>query len=237
MRLVSHSWESLECVCPDRTHHLARAHQGPATRRGRASGTAAARAKSWAKSARPQKARMLKILRLIRNDAVVLDILKQVDHFHFLICIQWRHRLYKLVWSTPKPLTCFPWRFAFSYSGEPNVLQMHYRIFRLWLIEPKNKWLVSKVWLDWWILCYLQENKNLFFPTLFNRITANKSFQYYLFALLSFHWVTDTAHHLSPFVEIILRKSVLQWYNSLSKTLFNWHGGIIVHLMTPLTLY
>lgn len=91
-----------------------------------------------------------------------------------------------------------------------NALQ---DFFRLWLIEPKNKWLVSKVLLDWWILCYLQEEEKHFFPpTLFNRITANKSFQYYLFALLSFHWVTDTTHYLSPFVENILRKSMLQWF-------------------------
>lgn len=234
MRLVSHSWESLECASQDRTHHLARAHQGPATRRGRASGTAAARAKSWAKSARPQKARMLKILRLIRNDAVVLDILKLADHFHFLICIRWRHRLYKLVWSTPKPLTCFPWRFAFSYSGEPNVLQMHYRIFRLWLIEPKkiNDWSQKFYWIDGFYAIYKKTTPSPHTHTLFNRITANKSFQYYLFALLSFHRVTDTTHHLSPFVENILRKRMLQWYNSLSKTLqLAWR-----HNSSPLTL-
>lgn len=81
---VSHSWESLEPVCPVKIRRLGRACRCLVTRRERVSETVVETAKNWVKSARQQKAQMLKILPLIHNDNAILDIFKFIILFLFL---------------------------------------------------------------------------------------------------------------------------------------------------------
>lgn len=92
----SHSWGNPEHVCRVKRHNLAKVRRGPVTMREKARETAEERAKSWAKSARQQKAQMLKIPLLIHSDTAALDIFKIISCIQFLsIChFPWPYRLW-----------------------------------------------------------------------------------------------------------------------------------------------
>lgn len=112
----SHSWGNPEHACRVKRHNLAKVRRGPVTMREKARETAEERAKSWAKSARQQKAQMLKIPLLIHSDTAALDIFKIIPCIQFLsIChFPWP---YTLIISAPKMLQHLRHFFIFGNYG------------------------------------------------------------------------------------------------------------------------